>query len=114
MDLFIETVSKQLQQTFDAEKIDYLINNAGIGTYAYFPTTTEAQFDELVNIQFKGAFFLTQKALPILNDGGEIINISTGLTRFAFPGYAAYASMKGAIETLTKYQAKELGNRKSG
>ena len=74
--------------------------------------TTTAQFDDLVNIQFKGPFFLTQKALEIMNDGGGIVNISSGLTRFSFSGYGAYASMKGAMETLTKYQAKELGERK--
>jgi len=88
-----------------------LINNAGIGIHASFAETTEEQFDTLVNIQFKGVFFLTQKALALLNDGSGIINVSTGLARFALPGYAAYASMKGAMETLTKYQAKELGSR---
>jgi NAD(P)-dependent dehydrogenase (short-subunit alcohol dehydrogenase family) len=109
---FVESIKKELTETFNSEKINFLINNAGIGTYAYFPATTEEQFDELVNIHFKGAFFLTQKILPYLSDGGGIVNISTGLTRFALPGYAAYASMKGAIEILTKYQAKELGERK--
>lgn len=88
-----------------------MINNAGIGIHASFAETTEEQFDTLVNIQFKGVFFLTQKALALLNDGSGIINVSTGLARFALPGYAAYASMKGAMETLTKYQAKELGSR---
>ena len=111
-DAFIKNTAETLKQTFEAEKIDFLINNAGIGTYAPFASTTEEQFDELLNIQFKGVFFLTQKALPVMNDGGGIVNVSTGLTRFAYPGYAAYASMKGAIETLTKYQAKELGERK--
>ncbi len=76
-----------------------------------FAETTEAQFDELVNIQFKGPFFLTQKLLPLLADGGRIVNISSGLARFALPGYAAYAAMKGAMEVLTRYQAKELGGR---
>lgn len=111
-DLFFQNVASALKNTFDVERIDFLINNAGVGLHESFLTTTTAQFDELVNIQFKGPFFLTQKALTIMNDGGGIVNISTGLTRFSFAGYAAYASMKGAIETLTKYQAKELGERK--
>jgi NAD(P)-dependent dehydrogenase (short-subunit alcohol dehydrogenase family) len=111
-DDFFTTVKENLKSVFDADKIDFVINNAGIGIYSYFPSTTEEQFDELSNIQLKAPFFLTQKALAIMNDGGGIVNVSTGLTRFALPGYAAYASMKGAIETLTKYQAKELGERK--
>ncbi|MCZ4244505.1 SDR family NAD(P)-dependent oxidoreductase [Pedobacter punctiformis] len=110
-DAFFEEVKATLKSTFNADKIDFLINNAGIGAHASFAETTEEQFDTLVNIHFKGAFFLTQKALNVLNDGGGIINISTGLARFSLPGYAAYASMKGAMETLTKYQAKELGAR---
>jgi NAD(P)-dependent dehydrogenase (short-subunit alcohol dehydrogenase family) len=111
-DAFYENVSKDLKQTFDADKFDFLINNAGIGIHADFPSTTEEQFDTLMNIHFKGAFFLTQKALNLMNDGGGIVNISSGLTRFSRVGSAAYASMKGAIETLTNYQAKELGERK--
>jgi len=110
-DAFFEEVNSVLKSVFNAEKFDYLVNNAGIGIYNSFAETTEEQFDTLVNIQFKGAFFLTQKALGFLNDGGGIVNVSTGLARFALPGYAAYASMKGAMETLTKYQAKELGAR---
>jgi NAD(P)-dependent dehydrogenase (short-subunit alcohol dehydrogenase family) len=111
-DLFFQNVGCALKNTFDTEKFDFLVNNAGVGLHENFSTTTTDQFDDLLNIQFKGPFFLTQKALEILNDGGGIVNISTGLTRFSFPGYAAYASMKGAMETLTKYQAKELGERK--
>jgi len=110
-DSFFEEVKSVLKSVFQAEKIDYLVNNAGIGIHVPYAETTEEQFDTLVNIQFKGVFFLTQKALAILNDGGGIVNVSTGLARFALPGYAAYASMKGAMETLTKYQAKELGAR---
>lgn len=110
-DSFFQEVQNVLKETFNADKIDFLINNAGIGVYAPFAETTEEQFDTLSDIHFKGAFFLTQKALPLFADGGGIINISTGLARFSFPGYAAYAAMKGAIETLTKYQAKELGAR---
>ncbi|MFV5696877.1 SDR family NAD(P)-dependent oxidoreductase [Flavobacterium sp. ZT3R17] len=111
-ELFFQNVKTALKNTFDAEKFDFLINNAGVGVHESLLTTTTAQFDDLVNIQFKGPFFLTQKALEIMNDGGGIVNISSGLTRFSFPGYGAYASMKGAMETLTKYQAKELGERK--
>lgn len=110
-DAFFNEVKSILKSVFNAEKFDFLINNAGIGIYASFADTTEEQFDSLVNIHYKGAFFLTQKALPLLNDGSGIINVSSGLARFATPGYAAYASMKGAMETLTKYQAKELGAR---
>lgn len=108
---FISEVNTTLQAVFGAEKIDFLVNNAGIGIYAPYVATTEEQFDTLLDIQFKGPFFLTQKILPFLNDGGGIINISSGLARFSNPGYAAYAAMKGAMETLTKYQAKELGER---
>jgi len=96
---------------WNAESLDFLVNNAGIGIYAPFAQTTEAQFDELLNVQFKGVFFLTQTLLPLIADGGRIVNLSTGLTRFCGPGYAAYASMKGAIEVLTRYLAAELGSR---
>ncbi|RTQ47791.1 SDR family oxidoreductase [Hymenobacter gummosus] len=108
---FFEQLRGTLQQTFGTERFHYLINNAGIGIHAAFADTTEQQFDELVDIHFKGPFFLTQQALPLLADGGRIINISSGLARFATPGYAAYAAMKGAMEVLTRYQAKELGAR---
>ncbi|MEO8517170.1 MAG: SDR family oxidoreductase [Flavobacterium sp.] len=108
---FFNEISSVLTNTFQTDKLDYLVNNAGIGIHASFMETTEEQFDTLMNIQFKGTFFLTQRALHHMNDGGGIVNISTGLARFSFPGYAAYAAMKGAIETLTKYEAKELGNR---
>lgn len=110
-DTFWSTVLQTLKSHFQTDHFDYLVNNAGIGIHASFADTTEEQFDTLMGIQFKGPFFLTQKALPLMADGGGIVNISTGLARFSFPGYAAYASMKGAIETLTKYQAKELGAR---
>lgn len=110
-DSFFTEIESVLQSVFKTDKFDFLINNAGIGVHASFAETTEDQFDNLVNIHFKGAFFLTQKALPLLNDGSGIINVSSGLARFATPGYAAYAAMKGAMETLTRYQAKELGAR---
>jgi NAD(P)-dependent dehydrogenase (short-subunit alcohol dehydrogenase family) len=110
-DGFITNVSNTLNNTFGTDKINYLVNNAGIGIHVPFAETTEEQFDTLLNIQFKGVFFLTQKALGILQDGGSIVNVSSGLARFSLPGYAAYGAMKGAIETLTRYQAKELGSR---
>lgn len=108
---FFNEVTLILNETFETDKINFLINNAGIGIYAPFDETTEEQFDDLLNIHFKGVFFLTQKALPIIEDGGGIVNVSTGLARFCTPGYSAYAAMKGAMETLTRYQAKELGAR---
>jgi len=110
-DAFFEGLTLVLNDRFGVGKIDFLVNNAGIGIHAGFAETTEEQFDELMNIHLKGAFFLTQKALAVLNDGGGIVNISSGLARFSNPGYAAYAAMKGGIETLSRYQAKELGGR---
>lgn len=109
-DGFFEQVTGALK-SFGVERFDYLINNAGIGINAPITDTTEEQFDLLMNIHLKGVYFLTQKALPLINDGGRIINLSSGLARFTAPGYSVYAAMKGAIETLTKYQAKELGAR---
>lgn len=111
-DHFLISISETLKNTFKTDKFDFLVNNAGTGLHNLFTETTEAEFDQLTNIHFKGPFFLTQKALKLMNDGGGIVNISTGLARFSFPGASAYASMKGAIEILTKYQAKELGERK--
>ncbi|HEY4075125.1 MAG TPA: SDR family oxidoreductase [Herbaspirillum sp.] len=108
---FAQAVKAALQKTWQRDRFDFLVNNAGIGAHVAFADTTEEQFDQLVDIHFKGVFFLTQKLLPLINDGGRIVNISTGLTRFSQPGYSAYASMKGAIETLTKFQARELGAR---
>ena len=108
---FTRQVQDQLKQTWQRDTFDYLINNAGVGLNASFAETTEAQFDQLVNIHFKGPFFLTQQLLPLIKNGGRILNVSSGLARFALPGYAAYAAMKGAMEVLTRYQAKELGAR---
>lgn len=108
---FTQQVKEALNQVWGRETFDYLVNNAGIGLYASFAETSEALFDELMNIHFKGPFFLTQALLPLMENGGRILNVSTGLARFALPGYAAYASMKGAMEVLTRYQAKELGAR---
>lgn len=110
-DEFVGALRGTLKQHWQTDRLNFLVNNAGIGVHAPFAETTEAQFDELMNIQFKGTFFLTQKLLPVITDGGRIINISTGLARFTLPGYSAYASMKGAIEVLTRYLAKELGPR---
>jgi NAD(P)-dependent dehydrogenase (short-subunit alcohol dehydrogenase family) len=110
-DSFVDQVRTVLKDHWQRERFDFLVNNAGIGAHASFAETTEAQFDELMNIHLKGPFFLTQKLLPLLADGGRIVNISSGLARFATPGYSAYAAMKGAIEVLTRYQAKELGGR---
>ena len=108
---FTQQVKEALNQVWGRETFDYLVNNAGIGLYASFAETSETLFDELMNIHFKGPFFLTQALLPLMENGGRILNVSTGLARFALPGYAAYASMKGAMEVLTRYQAKELGAR---
>jgi len=108
---FTEAVKTALQHGWQRERFDYLVNNAGVGLYAPFAEFSEAQFDTLMKIHLKGPFFLTQKLLPLLNDGGRIVNISSGLTRFALPGYSAYATMKGGIEVLTRYLAKELGAR---
>ena len=97
---------------FGRSQFDHLVNNAGHGVYAAFAETTEADFDSLVAVHLKGPFFLTQKLLPLIADGGSILNVSSGLARISLPGYAAYASMKGAVEVLTRYQALELGPRK--
>lgn len=111
-DNFFKELSGFLEKERGNANIDFLVNNAGTALYAAFSQTTEQQFDTAYNIHFKGVFFFTQKALPFLNDGGRIINISSGLTRFSSPGSSAYASMKGAIEVLTRYLAQELGPRK--
>jgi len=110
-DSFIKEVTNHLQEKTGSPNFDFLINNAGTALYAPFTETTEEQFDEAMNLHYKGVFFLTQKALPYINEGGRIINISSGLARFSFPGSATYAAMKGAIEVLTRYLAKELGNK---
>nr|WP_295922569.1 SDR family oxidoreductase [uncultured Dyadobacter sp.] len=110
-DPFFDRLSGILQEKWGRSSFDFLINNAGISRPSTFPQTSEEDFDDLMNVHFKGVYFLSQKALPLLADGGRIINLSTGLARFSSPGYAAYASMKGAIDTLTRYMAKELGGR---
>jgi len=110
-ELFAAAVKAALAGTWQRERFDYLLNNAGAGAHASFESTTEAQFDAMYNIHLKGTFFLTQKLLPLIADGGRILNTSSGLTRFSLPGYGAYAAMKGGVEVLTRYMAKELGAR---
>ena len=109
---FFEVVSSYLKKKYNTESFDYLINNAGTGIYKPFLETTESDFDEMMNIHIKGVYFLSQQAVPLLSDGGGIINISSGLARFSLPGSSAYASMKGAVDVFTRYLAKELGDRK--
>jgi len=109
---FAEKLKHTLRDTWGRDRFDFLINNAGTSHHNPFEKTTEEEMDVLYNVHFKGVFLLTQKLLPLINDGGRIINLSSGLTRIIFPGSAAYGSMKGAIEVLTKYMAKELGPRR--
>ncbi len=109
---FADAVRAALGATWSRTQFDFLVNNAGVDVRASFAETTEEAFDRLMSVHFKGVFFLTQRLLPLLADGGRIVNTSTGLARFAIPGYAAYASMKGAIEVFTRYLAKELGARR--
>lgn len=108
---FAERLRTALREIWQRETFDHLVNNAGHGDYALIEQTTEAQFDGLVNVHFKGVYFLTQALLPLIADGGRIVNLSSGLTRVSYPGYAAYAAVKGAVEVLTVYMAKELGGR---
>ncbi|AUU83133.1 SDR family NAD(P)-dependent oxidoreductase [Leclercia sp. LSNIH1] len=108
---FATKVIEKLHSVWKRNTFDYLLNNAGVGLYAPYMETTEAQFDEVMNIHFKGPFFLTQGLLPLMENGGRILNVSSGLARFALPGSSTYAAMKGAMEVLTRYQAKELGAR---
>ncbi|GHO97579.1 short-chain dehydrogenase [Reticulibacter mediterranei] len=108
---FAEAVKQTLKQKWNRNNFDFLVNNAGFGIYAPFVQTTEEQFDQVVNVQFKGTFFLTQTLLPLIVNGGRIINISTGLTRFSHPGNSAYGAAMGAKEVLTRYLAVELGER---
>jgi NAD(P)-dependent dehydrogenase (short-subunit alcohol dehydrogenase family) len=110
VDGFVADVRRTLQH-WGRDRFDYLVNNAGNSLHADFEKTTEAQFDGIVNVHFKGVFFLTQKLLPLIKDGGRIVNISSGLARFTVPGISAYAAAKGAVEVLSRYLAKELGPR---
>jgi NAD(P)-dependent dehydrogenase (short-subunit alcohol dehydrogenase family) len=108
---FVSNVKQALQTTWNRTDFDHLVNNAGIGINAPYESTTEEQFDQMVNIHLKAAFFLSQKLLPLMRDGGSIVHISSGLARFSFAGYAAYGTMKAAIDALTRYMALELGPR---
>ncbi|MBZ9819066.1 SDR family NAD(P)-dependent oxidoreductase [Mesorhizobium sp. CA4] len=108
---FVEALKKTLHETWQRDRFAYLVNNAGTGLRKPIAETTEEEFDTLMNIHLKGVFFLTQALLPLINDGGRLINISSGLARFAAPGSSAYAMMKGGIEVFTRYLAKELGQR---
>ncbi len=107
---FVDDVRKTLR-SWGRERFDYLVNNAGTSLHKPFEQTTEAEFDQIVNVHFKGVYFLTQKLLPLIRDGGRIVNISSGLARFSMPGTSAYGAAKGAIEVFTRYLAKELGPR---
>ncbi|HWL00411.1 MAG TPA: SDR family oxidoreductase [Parapedobacter sp.] len=111
-DAFIAGVTDYLNEKTGSPNVDFLINNAGTALYAPITEVTENQVDEIFNIHYKGVFFLTQKALPFINDGGAIINVSSGLTRMTLPGSSVYAAAKTAVETFTRYLAKELGGRK--
>jgi NAD(P)-dependent dehydrogenase (short-subunit alcohol dehydrogenase family) len=109
-DPFVQDVQQALA-SLGAERFDYLVNNAGTSLHNDFDQTTEDELDHVYRVHFKGVFFLSQKLLPLINDSGRIVNISSGLARFTLPGSSAYASMKGAVEVLTRYMAKELGAR---
>ncbi len=109
---FVEQLRAVLRKTWRRETFDHLVNNAGHGDMALIAEMNEDSFDKLVNVHFKGVFFLTQKLLPLMGDGGRIVNISSGLTRVSAEGWSAYAAVKGAIEVLTVYMAKELGSRR--
>lgn len=108
---FVQALRASLQKHWGATRFQHLVNNAGHGAMASFAETTEAQFDALFDVHVKGVFFLTQALLPLLADGGRIVNLSSGLTRSSVAGFSAYSCAKGAIETLTLYLAKELGAR---
>lgn len=110
-DGFTAKFRSALQSEFNSDSFDALVNNAGVGLHADISNTDEAGFDSMVNIHLKAPFFLTQKLFPMINRGGSIVNISSGLARFSFTGYDAYAVMKGGVETLSRYQAKFLGNK---
>ena len=109
---FARQLTSALSTGWKRERFDFLVNNAGIGLNKVFVEVTEADFDQLMNIHLKGVFFLTQTLLPLINDGGRIVNLSSGLARFPLPGFSAYGAMKGGVEVLTHYLAKELGPRK--
>jgi len=108
-DRFAQQLKQVLQTTWQTEQFDFLVNNAGTGIHASFAETTEEEFDLMMNVHLKGVFFLTQKLLPLLKDGGRIVNLSSGLARFSSPGYAAYASMKGRDRGVDSIPGKRTG-----
>lgn len=110
-DGFRDELRHALAHTWSRSHLDFLVNNAGGGGYAPFAETSEAMFDELVDVHVKGPFFLIQKLLPVLADGGRIVNISSGLARYVYPGFSAYSAVKSAVEALTRALAVELGAR---
>lgn len=110
-DAFASQLLSVLSEKWERQQIDILINNAGFGLRSAITDTTEEQFDRLLNVHFKGVFFLSRKLYPHIADNGRVVNLSTGLTRFVIEGNGAYAAMKGAVEVLTKYMAKEWGKR---
>lgn len=109
---FHNTLKKVLSDEFSSDTFHYLLNNAGVGTHTPFAQTTPQELDMLLNMHVKGPYFLTQQLLGLLADGGAVLNVSSGLTRFCLPGYSAYAMAKGAVEVMSRYQACELGVRK--
>ncbi|WP_193176449.1 SDR family NAD(P)-dependent oxidoreductase [Oricola nitratireducens] len=108
---FVEKLIATLKDNWGRETLHFLVNNAGIGLHKPFAETSEAEFDALMNVHVKGVYFLTQALLPVIEDGGRIVNLSSGLARFHLPGSSAYGTMKGAVETMTRYMARELGSR---
>lgn len=111
-DDFARAISAELQRTWGRDRFDYLVNNAGTSLHAGFAETTAAQLDEIYAVHFKAPFLLTQRLLPLIVDGGRILNVSSGLSRMTLPGSSAYGAMKGAVEVLTRYMARELGGRR--
>lgn len=108
---FSDTVTETLRTGFGRRRFDFLVNNAGNGLFSNFVDATEDQFTSLVTTHLQGPIFLTQKLLPLVEDGGRILNVSSGFVRFTLPGYSIYAAVKAAVEVLTRYQAVELGPR---
>lgn len=109
---FAEALREKLASVWQRERFDFLVNNGGFALYKPFLETTEQEFDAIFNVHLKGPYFLTQKLVPLMNDGGRILNVSSGLARFSFPGSSAYGTMKGGVEVLTRYMARELGPRR--
>lgn len=111
-DDFVKNITNYLMEKRGNPNFDFLINNAGFGAYSKITETTETTLDMMYAVHLKAPYLLSQKMFPFMNENGAIVNISSGLTRFAYDGYAPYAIMKGAVETLTKYTAKEFATKK--